>query len=51
VHPKQVARRGAATVREKLTTPKGRPRAEVVGAAIGALVGVTVLVWRARRRR
>jgi hypothetical protein len=51
VHPKQVARRGAATIREKLTTPTGRPRAEVVGAAIGALAGVTVLVWRARRRR
>jgi hypothetical protein len=51
VHPKQVARRSVATVREKLTTAQGRPRAEVVGAAIGALVGLTVLVWLARRRR
>jgi hypothetical protein len=31
-------------------TPKGRPRAEVVGALIGGLIGVAVLVWRARRR-
>jgi hypothetical protein len=50
VHPKRVARRGVASVKEKLTTPQGRPRAEVVGAAIGGLIGLGVLAWRARRR-
>ncbi|MGH8776732.1 MAG: DUF3618 domain-containing protein [Jiangellaceae bacterium] len=51
VHPRQVARRSVASVREKLTTPQGNPRPEVVGAAIGALIGLAVLVWRARRHR
>lgn len=48
--PGQIAARGIGRVRSMVTTPDGRPRAEVVGAAIGALVGVAVLVWRARRR-
>jgi hypothetical protein len=31
-------------------TPNGRPRAEFIGALIGGLIGVAVLVWRARQR-
>jgi hypothetical protein len=42
--------RGRAAVRRAATTPNGRPRAEVVGALIGGLIGVVVLVWRARHR-
>jgi hypothetical protein len=33
-----------------VTDHAGRPRAEVVGAVVGALVGVAVLTWWARRR-
>ncbi len=50
VQPREVARRSLAAVREKVTTPEGRPRAEVIGATIGGLVGLAVLVWRARRQ-
>lgn len=50
VRPRQVARRTVASVRDRLTTPRGRPRPEIVGAAIGGLVGLAVLVWRAGRR-
>jgi hypothetical protein len=48
--PKNVVRRQIAGLREKVA-PDGRPRAEVVGAAVGALVGIAVLVWRSRRHR
>jgi hypothetical protein len=50
VRPAAIAGRGRAAVRRAVMTPKGRPRAEVVGALIGGLIGVAVLVWRARRR-
>jgi len=39
-----------AELRAKVVEPDGRPRKEIVGAAIGALVGLAVLVWRSRRR-
>lgn len=48
--PNQIAARGLGRVQSMITTPAGRPRAEVIGAAVGALIGVAVLVWRARRR-
>ncbi|MGH8838254.1 MAG: DUF3618 domain-containing protein [Jiangellaceae bacterium] len=48
--PKRVANRSRAAVRGAFITPHGRPRPEVVGAAIGGLIGVAVLVWWARRR-
>ena len=51
VQPRQLVNRGLSRVRAKLVTPDGQPRPEVVGAAVGALVGLAVLVWRARRRR
>lgn len=51
LNPRQVAKRGAARARGLVTTADGRLRAEAVGAVVGALVGVVVLVWMARRRR
>ncbi|MBD0293300.1 MAG: DUF3618 domain-containing protein [Jiangellaceae bacterium] len=50
-NPRRAARRGVAALRENITTADGRPKPEVVGAAVGALVGLALLVWRARRRR
>jgi hypothetical protein len=50
VSPAAIMSRGRAAVRRAATTPNGRPRAEVVGALIGGLIGVAVLVWRARHR-
>jgi len=50
VSPAAIMGRGRAAVRRAVTTPNGRPRAEVVGALIGGLIGVAVLVWRARHR-
>lgn len=50
VHPRRLARRGVADLKAKLVEPDGRPKNEIVGAAIGALVGVAVLVWRSRRQ-
>jgi Protein of unknown function (DUF3618) len=51
VSPRQIVRRGVARVQEKVVTPDGRPKAEIIGAAVGALVGLAVLVWWSRRRR
>jgi Protein of unknown function (DUF3618) len=48
--PDRLAARSVSRVRTLVVTPSGRPRAEVVGAAVGALIGVAVLVWRSRRR-
>ncbi len=48
--PGQVASRGLGRMRALVSTPDGRPRPELVGAAVGALVGAVVLVWRSRRR-
>ncbi|MGH8825744.1 MAG: DUF3618 domain-containing protein [Jiangellaceae bacterium] len=48
--PAAILGRRRAAVGQVFTTPQGRPRAEVVGAVIGGLLGVAVLVWRARRR-
>jgi hypothetical protein len=48
--PAQVARRGLAGARNVVTDANGRPRAEVVGALVGALVGAAFLFWRSRRR-
>ena len=62
MQPRQVVRRGMAELKAKvvdldtrpqetgIVEPDGRPRKEIVGAAIGALVGLAVLVWRSRRR-
>lgn len=47
--PGRLAARGLGRARDLVVTPDGRPRPEVVGAAVGALVGVAVLVWRSRR--
>jgi hypothetical protein len=51
VSPRQLVRRGVSGVQERLVTPDGRPRTEVVGAAVGALVGIAVLIWWSRRHR
>lgn len=50
MQPRQLVRRGMAELKAKVVEPDGRPRKEIVGAAIGALVGLAVLVWRSRRR-
>jgi hypothetical protein len=49
--PKQVIGRSVDSVKGLVTAPTGRPRAEVIGATVGALVGVAVVVWLARRHR
>jgi hypothetical protein len=51
VHPRRLVRSGVADLKAKIVEPDGGLRKELVGAAIGALVGVAVLVWRSRRRR
>lgn len=48
--PARVAKSGASSAKNLLTGPDGRPRAEVVGALVGALVGAAFLIWRSRRR-
>jgi len=50
VSPAAIMGRGRASVRRAVMTPNGRPRAEFIGALIGGLIGVAVLVWRARQR-
>lgn len=45
--PAQIAKRGAKGM---VITADGRPRAEVIGALAGALVGAVFLLWRSRRR-
>jgi hypothetical protein len=50
VSPAAIADRGRAALRRAVMTPQGRPRAEVVGALIGGLIGIAALVWRARHR-
>jgi hypothetical protein len=51
VQPRQLVRRAVAGLRAKVVTPDGRPKAEAVGAAVGALVGLAFLVLRSRRNR
>ncbi len=48
--PARVAKSGASSAKNLVTGPDGRPRAEVVGAVVGALVGAAFLIWRSRRR-
>jgi hypothetical protein len=50
VDVKSKARATAASVKERATTPDGKPRPEVLAAA-GSLVAmvVVIVVWRARR--
>ena len=45
--PAQIAKRGAKGM---VITADGRPKAEVIGALAGALVGAAFLLWRSRRR-
>jgi hypothetical protein len=48
--PARAARRGVSSAKNLVIGPDGRPRAEVVGALVGALVGAGLLLWRSRRR-
>ncbi|HSI93279.1 MAG TPA: DUF3618 domain-containing protein [Jiangellaceae bacterium] len=50
MRPSEVARRTVERAKRFATTPGGRPRAEVVGAAVGALVVAAALIWWNRRR-
>jgi hypothetical protein len=43
------ARRRAAGLRDRATTESGRPRPEVLGAAVAAVAVLGVLVWRRTR--
>jgi hypothetical protein len=47
--PAQIAKRGVNGAKGLVITPDGRPRAEVIGALAGALVGAAFLLWRSRR--
>lgn len=47
--PARIANRGVAKAKGLVTGPDGSPRAEIVGAVVGALVGAAFLVWRSRR--
>lgn len=51
VNPKNVARRGLADLRSKVTTAEGGVRPEVVAGAVGVVTVVALLVWRSRRSR
>lgn len=51
MRPGRIASDGVQSVKRRFVTDTGAPRLEVVGAAVGALVGVAVLVWWTRRRR
>lgn len=48
--PAQIAKRTMNRATGVVVTPDGRPRAEVIGALAGALVGAAFLLWRSRRR-
>jgi hypothetical protein len=48
--PAQIAKRGVNGAKGLVITADGRPRAEVIGALAGALVGAAFLLWRSRRR-
>lgn len=48
--PARIAKRGVDGAKGLVITADGRPRAEVIGALAGALVGATFLLWRSRRR-
>lgn len=50
LRPGRVARDTMAGVRSRVLTSDGWPRPEVLGAIAGAVVGVGVLIWWARRR-
>ncbi len=39
-----------AEVKDRTTTDDGKPRPEVIGAGVAVVVGVTLLIWRRRRR-
>ena len=47
--PKRMAGDAVAKAKSRVFTADGKPRMEIVGAAIGALVGIGFLIWRARR--
>jgi Protein of unknown function (DUF3618) len=51
IHPRRLVRSGVAEVRAKFVREDGSPKPETLGAALGALVGIAVLVWRSRRNR
>lgn len=51
MHPKRIAGRGAGRARRLVMTSDGRPRPEIVGAVVGALLGVAVLTWWSRAHR
>ena len=48
--PAQIAKRSMNGAKGLVITSDGRPRAEVIGALAGALVGTAFLLWRSRRR-
>ena len=39
-----------ADVKDRATTPAGKPRPELIGAAAGVLVGLVLLAWWRRRQ-
>jgi len=43
------AKAKVADVKDRSTTADGKPAPELIGAAVGALVAVVVLVWRRHR--
>lgn len=50
VKPANVASRTADEVRQRTLTADGKPKPEIIGAAVAGAVGlVGLLVWRARR--
>jgi hypothetical protein len=50
LRPSRIAMRGVDGAKGLVITADGRPRAEVIGALAGALVGAAFLLWRSRRR-
>ncbi len=48
--PSAIAKRSFAGLQEKVTTPSGAPRPEVIAAAAVFVLGVALITWRRRRR-
>ncbi len=47
--PSSIAKRSVASLRERVTTPSGAPRPEVIAAAAVFVLGVAFVAWRRRR--
>lgn len=50
LRPSRLASGAVTTAKSKVLRPDASLKAELIGAAAGALIGISFLIWRARRR-